>query len=310
MLFTRTRLAFLGLVAVVAVAAGCAGGGSGSSIPTRTGAGPMSALPPPMAVGKKPSISPGSVHPGPMVQTQRLPASAFTGGKRAAVAVNDPNWSVVVGGASAVTVSPADPINCPGTTTGHGSVFVLSPEPVGPDKYIWEGDGQGNWCNLPGLASQIAVTPTGTLYAVNSSNELYSFDGTSWTGIAGRAVAVTAAADGSLYVLSNENGSGDEPIWHYSGGTWTGVDGSGVQLASSWDSKSYSGAGGTIPADALFVLTSQGYIYATTDGSSYVGVPGSASFIAPVVVNDASSNPGGGIYALWPTVGLRELAFR
>lgn len=299
MLFTRTRLAFLGLVAIVAVAAGCGGGGAASSIPTRTGAGPMSALPPPMAVGKKPSISPGSVHPGPMVQTQKLDPKSFTSGKRAAVAVNDPNWSVVLGGASAVTVSPADPINCPGTTTGHGSIFVLSPDPAGPDKYIWEGDGQGNWCNLPGLAKQIAVAPNGTVYAVNSAGEIYSFDGTSWTGIAGRASGVTAAADGSLYVLSNENGSGDEPIWHYSGGTWTYVPGSGVQIASSWDAKSYSGAGGTIPADALYVLTSQGYIYAATaDGSTYVGMPGSASFIAPVVVNDGSGTAGGGIYAL------------
>jgi len=234
-----------------------------------------------------------------MVVTPKQNPNDFSAGHRSATAINDPNWTVVSGGASAVTVSPADPINCAGTTTGHGSVFVLSPQPVGADKYIWEGDGQGNWCNVPGLASQIAVTPNGTLYAVNSGGELYSWDGTSWTGIAGRAVGVTAASDGSLYVLSNQNGSGDEPIWHYSGGTWTWVPGSGVQIASSWDTKSYSGAGGTIPANALYVLTSQGYIYAATaDGSTYVGIPGSASFIAPTVLKNGSGTAGGGVYAL------------
>ena len=77
MLFTRTRLTFLGLAAAVAIVAGCGGGGAGSTVPSGTAAGPMSALPPAMAVGKKPSISPGSVRPGPMVQTQKLDPSAL-----------------------------------------------------------------------------------------------------------------------------------------------------------------------------------------------------------------------------------------
>src|SRR6185503_6150867 len=174
----------------------------------------------------------------------------------------------IAGGGVQIAVSAADPINCAGTTTGHGSVFVLSSDPAGPDKYFWEGDGQGNWCNVPGLASHIAVAPNGTLYAVNSAGGIYSWNGSAWTGLAGGAAGVTAGTDGSLYVLSNANPRGAESIWHFSGGTWTYVPGSGVQIA-------VTGAG-------LYVLTSQGYLYrGASDGSSYVGLPGTVSQIAP-----------------------------
>jgi hypothetical protein len=255
-----------------------------------------------MAAGNRSTLSPGSVHPGPMAVTTRLPESAMKALMPSVtqrdVDVTAPTWSVVTGGATQITSSPTDPINCSGTTTGHGSIFVLSTQPAGADKYIWEGDGQGNWCNLPGLASQISAAPNGTLYAINSGGEIYSWNGTSWTGIAGRATGVTAASDNSVYVLSNQNGSGDEPIWHYSGGTWTWIPGSGVQMAASWDTNSYTIPGGTVAPGGFYILTSAGYIYyGSSDGSTYIGLPGQASAISGVQIQNGASS-GGGVYAL------------
>jgi hypothetical protein len=211
------------------------------------------------------------------------------------VDVQGPNWTVIPGDGIEVVASPVSWDN-PSCTCGQ--IFVLAASPAGPDKYIWRYDfSDDTWTNMPGEASQLAVGPDGTLYAINSSGAIYEWGGSSWTALAGGANAITVASDGSLYALSNSGGGGDEPIWHYSGGTWTYVPGAGVSLAASWDTQTYSVPGGTVAPGGFYVVNSQGYLYYGSSSGSYVGLPGQVSAVAPLAIQNGASS-GGGIYAL------------
>lgn len=305
---------FLGVflaVGVLVVVAGCNGGGTiqtlGSLGASRGnnggGQSSMTTLPPPMNVNTRrpPGSSPGGVHPPPMVKTKRLPPSAMKS-KSPNIVVEGPNWTVIPGGAVSVVATAANPGSyCPGLQSGYGAIYVISngssPDGQG-DNYIWEGDGQGNWCNLPGLATQLAVSSSGVLYANNAAGEIYQWGGSSWTGLAGRASSIGVGSDGSLYAVSNVNGGGDEPLWRYQGGTWTYVPGSGTAIVGNLDTNSYTTPGGTVGSGGFFVITSQGYIYwGAADGSMYTGLPGSVIAVTEAPIQNASST-GGGLYAL------------
>ena len=145
----------------------------------------------------------------------------------------------------------------------------------------------GAWSNISGMAMAIAVAPNGTLYAINSGGGTFAYASGNWTGIGGGASAITAAADNSIYVLSNDAAS-DHPLWHYST-NWSQVPGSGVSLAASPDSGTYTTPGGTIAPGGIYVLNSAGGIY-YLHGSTYATLPGAASAIAPT--------GNGGVFAL------------
>ena len=226
------------------------------------------------------SISPGSIHPPPMVHTAILPASVMLAAtvRTPKGAISGLNYTQLPGAATAAAAAP------------DGSLWVLSTGPSGPDKYIWHYSG-GSWTNISGLASAISVAPNGTLYAINSGGSAYAYSGGVWTGFGGGCRALTAAYDNSLYVISNGGGS-DGPIWHYAGGTWTQQPGAGVSLTASWDPNPYSNPGGTITPDGLWVINSLGLIY-YLGSSGYVQLPGAASAIAPIT---------GGLFVLgYPT---------
>ncbi len=204
-----------------------------------------------------------------MVQTPVLAASAMTSPVRAKPmqTISQTNWTQLPGAASEVVASP------------DGSLWVLSNEPSGTDKYIWHYV-DGSWTNITGEAAQLAVSPSGALYALNSSGGIYSWSGSSWTALAGGASSLTVAADSSLYVISN-GGSG--AIWHYTSGTWTQLPGAGATLEASWDPNSYSTPGGTVSKGGFYVLNSSGYIYYGNSNGSYVAFTGQATAIAPTI---------------------------
>jgi len=243
------RLAAIGVAAALLAACG------GSAIPTRAG-GPATPA----------SASPAQIVPAPMAKTTILPASAMPA-IRSQSDIQGLNWTQIPGAATQVAAQP------------DGSLWALSPDPAGPDKHIWHYAG-GTWTNVSGLASHIAVAPDGTLYAVNSGGGTYAYSAGVWTPLGGGAQAVTAAADGSVYVLSNGGSGPDRAIWHEVNGTWTQVAGSGVALASSWDTHTYSTAGGTFVGGGLYVVNSAGAIWYENPDGSFAGLPGRASAIA------------------------------
>lgn len=213
------------------------------------------------------SISPALIKPAPMAHTPIQPGSAMRSPRKTAVAIQGTNWTQLPGSASGAAAAP------------DGSLWVLSDQPAGADKYIWHYTG-GTWTNVPGLADHLAVAPDGTLYAINAGGGVYAYSSGTWTALGGGADSVTVASDGSVYVTSNA-GSGDQAIWHYAGGAWSQVPGAGAVLAASWDTKNYTLSNGTVSADGTYILNAEGSIYYENANNTFVQLPGAASAIAP-----------------------------
>jgi len=204
-----------------------------------------------------------------MAHTAILPASAMQSAtvRTTQSDIQNLSYSQIPGAASYAAAAP------------DGSLWVLSTQPGGADKFIWHYSG-GSWTNISGLASRLSVAPNGTLYAINSGGGAFSYSGGTWTAFGGGCRDLTAAADGSLYVISNGGGS-DGAIWHYSGGTWTQQPGSGNRIAASWDTQSYTIPAGTLTPGGLYVINSLGSIY-YLGSSGYIQFPGAGSAVAPI----------------------------
>lgn len=217
------------------------------------------------------SLSPGLIRPAPMAKTAVLPASAMrtpvSSRRQVRSDIQGLSYSQIPGSASYAAAAP------------DGSLWVLSDQPSGPDKYIWH-YANGAWSNISGLATRIAVAPNGTLYAINSGGGAYAFSNGAWSAFGGGCRDLAAAADGSLYVISNGGGA-DGAIWHYASGNWTQQPGSGNRLAASWDSQTYSNPGGTITPQGFYVINSLGSIY-YLGSNGYIQIPGAASAVAPM----------------------------
>ncbi|MHB8147439.1 MAG: virginiamycin B lyase family protein [Vulcanimicrobiaceae bacterium] len=227
--------------------------------------------------GMPKSVSPALIKVAPMAQTAMQPRSAMHSPPSTAIDIKGLNWTQIPGAASQVAVAP------------DGSIWALSTQPSGSDKYIWNYAG-GTWTNIAGLASQLAVGPNGILYAINSGGGTYAYDGINWTALGGGASGIAAAADGSIYVLSNGGAGPDRAIWHNVNGTWSQVPGSGVSLEGSFDTSSYVTPGGTVSAGGLYIVNSQGSIYYENPGGGFAQLPANASALAPATV--------GGVFAL------------
>jgi hypothetical protein len=231
------------------------------------------------------SISPASFAARPMPATRLLPARAMwvaDGRMLSGVAPRSAGtlaWTELSGRSSQVAVAP------------DGSVWALSNLPSNStDKNIWH-DVNGKWTNVAGLASSIAVGPTGTVYTVNSRTAgVYAYTGRGWSYLGGGARSVTAAADGSIYILSSTEVYDNSAIWRDKNGVWTQLTGMGAQLASSFDANTYNVPGaGTIVPGGFFVINTLGVVYYWSPGIGYVELPGTASGVAAV---------SGGLYEL------------
>lgn len=236
------------------------------------------------------SLSPALIKPAPMAKTSVLPASAMTAltphGVRPQMPLQGLTWTQMTGAATQVVGSP------------DGSLWVLSTQPAGPDKYIWH-YAKGQWTNIPGLASQLAVTSSGGVYVINSGGGTYQYDAgfNTWYALGGGARWLTVARNGDVFVLSNAGGP-DYAIWKNSLGSWSQVPGAGVVLAASWDTGTYNATVGTIKPGGIYILNSAGSIYYLNTDNSYAMLGGAASAIAPtntggLFVLASPTNPNG-----------------
>jgi predicted lipoprotein with Yx(FWY)xxD motif len=247
------RFSFIAL-GIAVLAAACSG--TGKNLPAGTAQLPMPQ-----------SVSPAKIAPAPMAKTAILPRSAMQSPIRTQSDIQGLNWTQLPGSATRVAAAP------------DGSLWALSDQPAGADKFIWHYAG-GAWTNISGLASQLAVAPDGTLYAINSGGGTYAYSAGNWTALGGGAIAITAASDGSIYVLSNGGAGPDQAIWHNAGGVWSQVNGVGTAIAASWDTGSYSGSAGAVNAGGLYILNSSGGIYYENTDHSFAAFSGAASAIA------------------------------
>ena len=230
-----------------------------------------SGLPPHLTTPQ--SVSPALIPAAPMAKTAILPSSVMM--IKPQTAIGGLNWTQLPGAASAVAAAP------------DGSLWALSTQPSGADKYIWH-YASGTWTNIAGLAAFITVTPDNTLYAVNSGGGTWKYSGGTWTSLGGGAAGITGAVDNSIYVLSNGGSTTDKAIWHNVNGTWTQVPGSGVAIGASWDTHGpfiqSNGGSGTIANGGFYILNSLGVIYYENPDGSLATLPGNATAIAPTTI--------------------------
>ena len=214
------------------------------------------------------STSPALLPAAPMAKTAILPASTMLS-VTPKTAIQGANYTQIPGAATFAAAAP------------DGSLWVLSNGPAGNDKYIWHYV-NGSWTNISGLASRLAVSQTGGLYAINSGGGVYSYNQGTWTALGGGASDITIDYDGSVFVLSNGNTAGsDQAVWRYSS-SWAQSQGSGVRIAASYDQGSYGWLGGGNVPGGIYILSSTGGIYHEFKGTpGFVQLPGSASEITP-----------------------------
>ena len=281
----RLVLAAFGTLGIL-LATGCGGTGGVSVAPastTSTSSGPGTPAAGNLSAGQMnttlpASVSPGSITPSAMplaVAPATMNAGRSTQSRTAAGAL----MTQLPGAATSVITSELD-----------GTLWALGTTPAGTNKYIYHYTG-GQWVNVPGLASSIAVDKSGNLYAVNqATGGVYQYANLAWTALGGGTEYVTVAEDGTPYVLAS-NGAvrGNYPIWAYAGGAWTQKPGAGVQIEGSTDAKTYSVGGGSIAPDGFYLVSATGGLYYYSPSNGYVELPGAASAVAP---------ESGGVFAL------------
>lgn len=249
------------IFAALALVAGCASHGGGA-VPATTSA-----------------LSPALIPAAPMAKTAIQPASAMLGRHpKADAELQSLDYTQIPGSASALAAAP------------DGSLWVLSDQPAGPDKYIWHYV-NGTWTNISGLASRIAVSrDSSTLWAINSGGGIWSYSGGTWSSPGGGASDITTDYyDGTIYVVSNAGPGPDRAIFQYDG-VWSQSQGSGVRVIASFDTGgygwlTYGGQGGT------YVLNAAGNIYHEYAGQTgFDQLPGAAS--------DLTATTDGGYFVL------------
>jgi len=220
------------------------------------------------------SVSPALVKAAPMVLTPIQPASAMTG-RHPAGAIVPQNWTSIPGSASQVTAA------------SDGSIWVLSDQPAGPDKYIWHYVA-GTWTNIPGSASKIAIAPNGTLYAINSAGGIYAYSAGSWSSPGGGAKSIATLSDSTIVVVSNA-GSGDQGLWRNNGTSWKQLVGAGVGVYGSRETAAHSVGGNPVNPGGVYILNNAGEIYYENADNSVAQFPEHASALASLP---------GGLFAL------------
>jgi hypothetical protein len=130
---------------------------------------------------------------------------------------------------------------------------------------------------------QTALRSSSEMAARHPSSDIQALG---WSQLSGAAVFVTAAPDGSIWVLSPDGPSGgrDKYIYHYANGSWTNVPGWATRLAVA-------------PDGTLWAVNSTGGIYAyngtwrtMAGGASDVSIGPDGSIY---VVSDAPGGPDG-----------------
>lgn len=225
------------------------------------------------------SISPGMIKPPPMILTKRLPSSAMRSPANRSRDAMGMSWAQIAGTATQVAAGP------------DGRFYVLSDQPAGADKFLWQYVGGTNpWQSLIGEAKQIAISPaTNTLYAVNSAGGIYATcDGTNWTALGGGARSIGVDNNGFVYVISNAPGA-DATIWEYQNGPWVQLNGMGAAVFGTWDTNAFTLGSGYI-SSGTYILNSAGGIYHENPNGTFASVPGAASQLAP--------STDGGLFAL------------
>lgn len=111
-----------------------------------------------------------------------------------------------------------------------GSVWIIGVQTAsgGYNIRYWDSAKEA-WVSVSGAAVRITVDFRGVPWVVNSGNNIYRWNGKSWTQTTGKAVDIGAGADGSIYITDK-----DGKIFRYieTTGQWAQIEGSGAQVTA------------------------------------------------------------------------------
>lgn len=134
-----------------------------------------------------------------------------------------PHWLSVSGGASALAFG----YNNLGTMYAISNVVANT-----SGNYIWKRTATGTWIQLSGSAVKIAVDPSDVPWIINKQNQIFKYNGSTWTLMPGSATDIAIGGDGNVYMLgSTLLGTTGYGIYKWTGSSWTQLNGSAVQIA-------------------------------------------------------------------------------
>ena len=115
-----------------------------------------------------------------------------------------------------------------------GTILVTSAK----DNSIWKYVSDNNWTNIPGNATVISVVRNNDYFVVGGGNNVYQYNGSSWTTVGSNEVYVRAASDGTVLATN----SAGQILQYVSPNNWVQVPGT-MLIAAPVKLNSYFGMG-------------------------------------------------------------------
>lgn len=112
-----------------------------------------------------------------------------------------------------------------------GAVWLIANDSVNGGHSIYEYTNQ-TFTKVAGGAIDVAVAPDGTPWVVNSYGTIFKRVNGSWQAIpTGLASDIAAGGDGSIWIIGTDNVPGGHGIYKYNGSGWTKYPGGAVDIS-------------------------------------------------------------------------------
>lgn len=112
-----------------------------------------------------------------------------------------------------------------------GSAFIIGCNKTGNDYGIWKLI-NGQWTEIGGLATRIAVTPEGIPWVVNSGGNIWRWSEVAgWQLMPGLAYDIGIGTHGHVWVVGRDAENGGFGVHRWNGTTWEKIDGGAVRIS-------------------------------------------------------------------------------
>ncbi|MCB1739234.1 MAG: hypothetical protein KDK91_02615, partial [Gammaproteobacteria bacterium] len=131
---------------------------------------------------------------------------------------------------------------------------------------IYRRTAAGDWEQMPGEATRIAVGSKDHVAVVNSAHDIFRWTGQGWQQLPGKAHDIGMAQDGGLWVIGADARFGGYGIYQWTNNGWRNIPGAAVKIDVG-------------PGQQAVVVNDSGAIYRWS-GAQWIGMPGRASDVA------------------------------
>lgn len=153
--------------------------------------------------------------------------------------------------------------NIPGTANdigvgADGTVWIIGTDKPAPNDYGIYKLVNGNWQKMPGWAVRVAVDPKGNAWIINSTHNVFHWNGSSWDSNPGRGLDIGVGANGDVWLIGE-----DHSVWKW-------------DPAASWQKKPGGGDRIAVDPQGNAWITNANHDIFHWNGSGWVQVPGGA----------------------------------